>query len=177
MGNENRLILLEDYVQTFQSPDWSESDWVYLRRCKTVTDCDEYLQRFRDSGFHKLIPVIKKIKILLTAGHIGFKTDLDGLCLMCLLEYEEVRRGITGKKYLANRLRRSGHENGWTTMLERTILRARKGESIGFKVLMQGNRLDVSFEAFVVKNKSRFSERVIKASVDRLARHGYFTAA
>jgi hypothetical protein len=177
MGNESRFTPFEDYLQTLQCPDWTESDWAYLRFCKTVADCDEYLRRFRESGFQKLIPVIKKIKRRFNAEAIGFESELDGHCLMCLLEYEDVRREIKGKNYTATRLRRSGDSNGWFTMLERTILQKRKGESIGFTVLMQGNRLDASFEAFVVKNKTRFSEKVVTASVERLTRYGYPIAA
>jgi hypothetical protein len=172
MTNQFYLSSVKSLLESYKSNgDLNEQDWVVLRRCDSQQNCETYIDRFKGTEHSKLIPLIKKINLRYRSKIFSPSDPFDAECLICVLDYEDIRGEIESKKYTATRVRQSGNKRGWKRAIENIV--TKKGTTDGFDVLCKGKRLDASFEAFVLENKDQFPSNVIDAAKTRLSANGY----
>jgi hypothetical protein len=139
----------------------------------TPDECRNRELALREIGNTRLMRVYSNLRYRLTVSKFEPKDDFEADCILRLVACEEIRADVLGRQSPLNRLRQSGRRNGWGEMIQRTVLKTSPDPSPGFKIMMDAGRLDLSFEAFVVANPSRFTTAAIDISKSRLARAGY----
>jgi len=144
-----------------------------LSYCKTVDHCDTYLKRPEVANDPVFAAAIKTIRVRLKSTTFECGDDFDRECLICLLNYEEVRSEVTKSSYTAKRTRRSGAKSGWREMIVNFVSKKNAEEAEGFQILKSFNRLDASFEFFVVQNSQEFPAEVVSIAKDRLINAGF----
>jgi len=175
MPLQPKQFVLVKYLKLIDVKGLSDEHLYILRHSNTLENVSEYLSRKSiDKRIKKIVDHLERIK----AGHQGFlDTEHDSLewnCYKVLCKYEEVRRGLEIKKrYTATRLRKSGTTTPWKVVLEKTVSKPLKDETLGFKALRECGRLDVSFEVFILKNPTMFSDKAVASSYKRLLQHGW----
>jgi len=171
MSNAFYLSSIESLYREMESGKLNADEWLILKRCNSQKNCESYMERFKDAEQEKLIPLIYKINLRYRSSAFPALNPFDAECLICVLEYEDVRRELADPKYLARRVRNSGRKNGWKHAIENSVLK--KGLSIGFEFLHKGKRLDASFEFFILSNSQHFESNVLEAARNRLTAHGF----
>ena len=144
-----------------------------LSYCKTVDDCDSYLSRPEVANDPVFAAAVKQIRVRLKSKIFECKDPFDRECLVCLLNYEEVRSEVTQSSYLAIRTRQSGIKSGWKKMIVNFVSKKSAEEADGFQILKKFKRLDASFEFFVVQNPAEFSVELVSTAKDRLVNAGF----
>lgn len=163
------------YLKQIDGKGLSDEHLLILSRSDTLDNVSEYLRRqSADKKIKKIVDHLERIQ----AGHQGFlNTEHDSFewnCYKVLCKYEEVRRGLEIKKrYTASRLRKSGKTTPWKGVLEKTVSKPLKDETLGFKVLREGDRLDASFEFYILKNPTFFTDKAVASSYKRLLQNGW----
>ena len=171
MSNTFYLSSIESLYREMESGKLNADEWLILKRCNSQENCESYMERFKDTEHAKLLPLIHKINLRYRSSVFPALNPFDAECLICVLEYEDVRRELDDPKYLAKRVRNSGRKNGWKHAIENSVLK--KGLSIGFDFLNKGKRLDASFEFFILSNSQHFKSNVLEAARNRLTAHGF----
>lgn len=144
-----------------------------LSYCKTVDDCDSYLSRSEVANDPIFSAAIKQIRVRLKSKIFECVDPFDRECLVCLLNYEEVRSETTQSSYTANRTRQSGAKSGWKQMIENFVSKKSAEEADGFLILKKFKKLEASFEFFVVQNHVEFSPELVSMAKDRLVNAGF----
>ncbi|MDN3988944.1 hypothetical protein, partial [Zwartia vadi] len=161
-----KKFVLAKYLNNIDVKGLSNEHLYILRHSNTFENVSEYLSRkSSDKRIKKIVDHLERIQ----AGHQGLlNTDHDSLewnCYKVLCKYEEIRRGLEIKKrYTASRLRKSGETTPWKVVLEKTVSKPLKDETLGFKVLREGGRLDASFEFYILENPTLFSDKSVASS-------------
>lgn len=172
---EPKIFDVKEYIRSQDLSFLSEDEQVQVARIRTLEDCQTFIDRHKGSPRRRFLKLLRQIK----AGFEGYLNtdfnDIEWSCYEVLCNYEEVRRRIEKKKrqYTATRLRKSGRILSWKTILERTVSKPLKEETLGFKVLREGSRLDASFEVFILRNPESFSDKAVASSYKRLVQHGW----
>lgn len=165
---------ITQYINEALDPaDFDAKQWQLLCWCKTVDDCTACLQRPEFADAPLFCKALKKIRVRLKTTNFSCIDDFDHECLICLINYEEVRDEISAKTYRATYTRRSGKNNGWKQMIINTVTKRNAEDSAGFVILKAHGLLEASFEAFVVDNHTHFDEVVVSTARTRLKVAGY----
>ena len=171
MSNEFYVSSIEALLKSLKEGNFNEEDWKILKRCNSQEYCETYIKRFKGAESEHLIPAIYKISLRYRASKFAALDPFDTECLICVLEYEDVRREFDDPKYLAKRVRMSGRKRGWKLAIENIVLK--KGSSKGFDILHKFTRLEASFEFFMLSNSTHFEPKVLDAARARLTDHGF----
>ena len=89
------------------------------------------------------------------------KDYIERALWVALYAYEYVKSDVRGRSTRATRIRNSIKLLDIKSAVSKVILR---GNTQGLNLLKEWDRLDVSFEAVVVKYKSKFPENVVNAA-------------
>jgi hypothetical protein len=172
MSNEFYLSSIKSLLEAYKANgDLNEQDWVILKRCNSEQNCETYIERFKGTEHERLVPFIYKISLRYRGSTYQCFDEFDAECLYSVFEYEDAKREILKNNRPASRVKQSGKRNGWKNTIEGLV--SAKGTSDGFKLLIKGNRLDASFEVFVLDNKDKFPLNVVDAAKARLLENGY----
>ena len=87
--------------------------------------------------------------------------DIERALLVALYAYENVLSDAKGKQVYARRIRNKMNEVGIIAAATNAVL---KGNTQGLNKLKEWNRLSASFEAVIIKHKSKFSADVVAAA-------------
>ena len=165
---------ISEYIEeAFNRADFDEKQWQLLHWCKNVEGCNNCLERPDIAESPNMIQALKRIRVRLNASIYSCVDDFDHECLICLINYEEVRDEISAKTYRAKRTWRSGKNNGWKQMIINTVSKRNAETNPGFVILNAHGLLEASFENFVVNNHTHFDEVVVSRATKRLKVAGY----
>lgn len=165
---------ISEYInRAFNSAEFDADQWKRLCWCKTVADCTAYLEKPEFSDAPLFCKALKSIRVRLRASSLSCTDDFDHECLICLINYEEVRDEVSPKTYRANRTFMSGKNNGWKQMIINTVAKRKAEDAAGFVVLKAHGLLEHSFESFVIDNDRHFDEVVVSKARKRLQDAGY----
>jgi len=171
MSNEFYVSCLEALFESLKQGNFNEQDWKILNRCNSQDNCETYIKRFKGAENEHLIPAIYQVSLRYRAKGSTALDPFDTECLICVLTYEDARREFDKPKYRANYVRKSARIRGWKCAIENSVLR--KGSTPGFDILHKFNRLDASFEFFMLSNPKHFETKVLDAARKRLTDHGF----
>ena len=93
------------------------------------------------------------------------KDYIERALWVALYAYEYVKSDVRGKGTRATRIRNSIKLLDIKSAVSKVILR---GNTQGLNLLKEWDRLDVSFEAVVIKYKSKFPDNVVQAAIRNL---------
>ena len=165
---------ISEYIgEAFDPADFDEKQWQLLHWCKEVKDCNNCLERSDLAGSPKMIKAFKCIRVRLKSSKFSCIDEFDHECLICLINYEEVRDEISAKTYRATRSWKSGKNNGWKQLIINTVSKRNAETNAGFVSLNAHGLLEASFENFVVNNHTHFDEVVVSRATKRLKVAGY----
>ena len=165
---------ISEYISsTFNPAEFDAKQWQLLCWCKTAEDCTACLERSEFADAPLFCKALKSIRVRLRASDLSCTDEFDHECLICLINYEEVRDEVSPKTYRANRTFKSGKNNGWKQMIINTVTKRKAEDAAGFVVLKAHGLLEHSFEAFVIDNDTHFDEVVVSKAKKRLQDAGY----
>jgi hypothetical protein len=173
MQSQN-LFNLATYLETQDLSSFSDVELKMLCHCTSFENCEGYLERddvIQNAALERLIKLI-------AAAHRGLLLEpMDSFeceCYLVLLNYERTKQAVKGTRHLATRTRQMAREHGWRKALD-IIVSTGAGsdhESAGFTLLRNSQRLDASFELFVLMNPDQFSSDAVSNAFRRLSRVG-----
>lgn len=174
MSDKFTPLPISEYINTALNPaEFDAKQWQLLCWCKTAEDCTACLQRPEFANAPLFCKALKKIRVRLKATTYSCTDEFDHECLICLINYEEVRSELSSRTYVASYTRRSGKRNGWKQMIINTVTKRNAEDAAGFVALKSHGLLEASFEAFVVENRGHFDDLVVSKSIQRLQEAGY----
>ena len=174
MSDEFTPLPISEYINTaLNAADFDAKQWQLLCWCKTAEDCTACLQRPEFANAPLFCKALKKIRVRLKATTYSCTDEFDHECLICLINYEEVRSELSSRTYVASYTRRSGKSNGWKQMIINTVTKRNAEDAAGFVVLKAHGLLEHSFESFVIDNDRHFDEVVVSKARKRLQDAGY----
>jgi len=138
-----------------------------------LDDCEVYIKRFTEQKKPIMLRFVRHIKAGLEGIIAADADDFEWKCYEALARYETVKSKIKKRASPSIRIRRSAKTKPLKVILENTVAKPPVTESQGFISLKEFNRLDVSFEMFVLKNSDRFSDKAVANSYRRLSKAGY----
>ena len=165
---------ISEYIEeAFDRADFDEKQWQLLHWCKTAKSCDTSLARPDIAGSPNMSKALKSIRVRWKARTFACEDEFDHECLICLINYEDVRNEFSTRTYVATYTRKSGRNNGWKQMIINTVIKRDAEDTAGFVVLKAHGLLEASFENFVVDNHMHFDELVVSTARKRLQDAGY----